>query len=248
MRCRGLATAGAETPRRLPRRAGPLGQSANHTPYVLPPVQDTRRKSGCPSLQPPSSPTPRCSPGLPPKVRRVLPLARSYLRATERSEVLGSPSRLPGSPPGLPEVPSEWYPFSLVEKLYSLPRAAHKRVRRLFSRFFCRPQDVHRSGPSVHRTRSSCPQNAPFSTSRIHSACAQLLRRQWPVSLRRPGRPHQAGPGDQKTGMMSSALMSSETSTPSMSSSGIAGNSIPHRCTMTRILAIALRQFSACSS
>jgi hypothetical protein len=111
----GPRQAGPEIPRRLPRRAGPLGQSANHTPFVLPPVQDTRWDPGCPvSLLPQNqllSP-----PGLPLKVRKALQSAQSCLRTTERSEVLGAPSRLPGVSPRSPEVPSEWYPFSLVEK------------------------------------------------------------------------------------------------------------------------------------
>jgi len=115
----GPRQAGTEIPRRLPRRAGPLGQSANHTPFVLPPVQDTRWEPGCPvSLLPQNqllSP-----PRLPLKVRRALQSAQSCLRTTERSEVLGAPSRLPGVSPGSPEVPSEWYPFSLVEKFYAI--------------------------------------------------------------------------------------------------------------------------------
>jgi hypothetical protein len=48
--------------------------------------------------------------------------------------------------------------------------------------------------------------------------------------------------------MMSSGLMSSATSTPSMSSSGMAGKAMPQRVTIFRTRAIATRQFSACSS
>ena len=127
----GPRQAGPEIPHRLPRQADPLGQSANHTPFVLPPVQDTRWDSGCPV-----SPLPRNQllgpPGLPLKVRRALLLARSCLRTTERSVAPGSPSRLPGVSPRSPGVLSEWYPFSLVEKLYSHSWALHKRVRRQF--------------------------------------------------------------------------------------------------------------------
>jgi hypothetical protein len=38
--------------RRLPRRAGPPGQSAIRAQSVPPPVQDTRSRSGCPILEP----------------------------------------------------------------------------------------------------------------------------------------------------------------------------------------------------
>ena len=48
-------------------------------------------------------------------------------------------------------------------------------------------------------------------------------------------------------GMMSAALMS-PTSTPAISSSGIAGNSICQRSSSLRTFAIATRQLSACSS
>jgi len=111
----GPRQAGPEIPRRLPRQADPLGQSANHTPFVLPPVQDTRWDPGCPvSLLPRNQLL--GPPGLPLMVREALLLARSCLRTTERSRAPVDPSRLPGVSPRSPEVPFEWYPFSLVEK------------------------------------------------------------------------------------------------------------------------------------
>lgn len=144
-------------------------------------------------------------------------------------------SRVPEVSPRTPEVASEWYPFSLVEKFYSHGPVLHKWIGRLFSRFFSRPQ-------AVHRRRSRCPQTEPFSTAIIHNSCWQT------TGERAEDRGYPEDPDIQKTGMMSSALISSETSTPSMSSSGMAGKSMPHRWTMTRILAMAFRQFSACSS
>ena len=78
-----------------------------------------------------------------PEVIRVLLLTRSCLRVTERSEAPRASSKFPGVSPRSPEVVSEWYPFSLVEKLYSHSGMQHKRIWRLFSRFFSRPQDVH---------------------------------------------------------------------------------------------------------
>jgi hypothetical protein len=61
-------------------------------------------------------------------------------------------------------------------------------------------------------------------------------------------RPSRCPFAPQNTGMMSSGLMSSPTSTPSMSSSGMAGNAIPQRVTIARTRAMATRQFSAWSS
>jgi hypothetical protein len=50
-----------------------------------------------------------------------------------RPEPPGASSRSPRVTPRTPEVSSEWYPFSLVEKFYSHHRLEHKWVRRTFS-------------------------------------------------------------------------------------------------------------------
>ena len=83
----GPRQAGPEIPHRLPRQADPLGQSANHTPFVLPPVQDTSRDSGCPVSLLPRNQL-HGPPGLPLKAREAPQLTRSCLRTTERSRVL----------------------------------------------------------------------------------------------------------------------------------------------------------------
>jgi hypothetical protein len=106
-------------------------------------------------------------------------------------------------------------------QFYRQTLTLHKGFTWEYSRFFV----IHRA---VHRAGAVIPQPPRLSTA-LSTASSTVS----------------APPGRQKTGMMSSGLMSADTSTPSMSSSGMAGNSMPQRCTMTRILAIACFQFSA---
>src|SRR6266567_704186 len=141
--------------RRLPRRAGPPGQSAIRTLVRPPPVQNTRRRPGCPVLQTApellsddlrvspatfEAPVPRSSrtrpsrPGVSPRVPQSQPQSSKLPSSSRNLSGLSAPHQDPPEfPPGSPEVASEWYPFSLVEKFYSHSGPAHKRVRRLIS-------------------------------------------------------------------------------------------------------------------
>src|SRR6266567_595363 len=123
----------------------PAGSPVARSPSACPGAASEAPR-GCPQGSPESGSEAR---GVAPKALRVrlpaprlpsTPSAPAPLSTEVALDTLGALPRLPGSrsgPPGVSsgalEVPSEWYPFSLVEKLYSHSGAAHKRVRRLFS-------------------------------------------------------------------------------------------------------------------
>jgi len=148
------------------------------------------------------SPQPRCASenlGFPPKSSRLPPspsefplniaVSHNILRAFPRlSEWL---RKSPEFPPGLSEAASERYPFSLVEKLYSVERPRRKGFDELF-------QD----SLAVHRQSTA---TGLFSTERsvfhrvIHRQACSAVRRRWilshPGSSRRRGQRRPAANG-----------------------------------------------------
>jgi hypothetical protein len=148
-----------------PGEPGPPGQSAIRTQSVLPPVQNTCEKSGCPFLTPPGkAPVVQCqSSGQP---------------VPARLQTLGFPVlRLPLSCLWAePFVASGWYPFSLVGKFYATKSASTRPSDRLFQDSFPIHRAIHRNPSVVHRT-ARYPLPHPQVTPQPY---AQVLRRALP--------------------------------------------------------------------
>jgi hypothetical protein len=110
-----------------PRRPPPNSpRGYPHEALRVPP----RSLRGCP--QGPQSPlrAPKFPSALPAAAPSGIEVALNSFGA--RSETPGIAFGPPGVSSGSPEVSSEWYPFSLVGKLYSPSGIAHKRIRRTF--------------------------------------------------------------------------------------------------------------------
>jgi hypothetical protein len=227
MRCRGLARP-LELTRLSPNRAGHRGdrRSAFQPPHHW-------FKAPAESRLPGSPLGPVSSPGCPGSSSEPGPQSPPGCPGASSGPAWELPPSCPGALSRLPGVASGWCPSSLVGKFYCLAALARKRLRQAISRFFSCPQLRPPEG-------LCCPQNQALSTGPSTVERTRIARGS------REG--HAGDRRGQKTGMMSSGEMSDDTSTPSMSSSGTAGNSIPQRWTMARILAIAWRQFSACWS